>query len=84
MKRILVSGDRNWDADAVARRVLGSLLARHGPAFTVVHGAAPGVDSAFDRVANEFGIPVKYIGVGEQIGDLQVFDRARFVEAIFG
>jgi fused signal recognition particle receptor len=35
-------------------------------------------------ISNEFGIPVKYVGVGEGIDDLQVFDRQRFVEALFG
>jgi len=35
-------------------------------------------------ISNEFQIPVKYIGVGEGIDDLQVFDRERFVEALFG
>lgn len=35
-------------------------------------------------ISNEFGIPVKYIGVGERVEDLQVFDRARFVAALFG
>jgi len=34
-------------------------------------------------ISNEFKIPVKYIGVGEGIDDLQVFDRARFVDALF-
>ena len=27
-------------------------------------------------------IPVKYIGVGEQIDDLQVFDKENFVKAL--
>ncbi|CDB13719.1 signal recognition particle receptor FtsY [Eubacterium sp. CAG:192] len=31
----------------------------------------------------ELGIPVKYIGVGEQIDDLQRFDSKEFVEALF-
>lgn len=31
----------------------------------------------------EFGIPVKYIGVGEKIEDLQKFDSNSFVEALF-
>lgn len=35
-------------------------------------------------ISNEFGIPVKYIGVGERIDDIQVFDRRRFVDALFG
>lgn len=34
-------------------------------------------------ISNEFRIPVKYIGVGEQIDDLQVFDRKDFVKALF-
>ena len=35
-------------------------------------------------ISNEFKIPVKYIGVGEGVDDLQVFDRGLFVEALFG
>jgi len=34
-------------------------------------------------VSNELSIPVKYIGVGEQIDDLQVFDRELFVNTLF-
>jgi len=29
-------------------------------------------------------LPVKYIGVGEKIDDLQIFDRGKFVEALLG
>ena len=35
-------------------------------------------------ISNEFRIPVKYIGVGEQVDDLQIFDRASFVQSLFG
>lgn len=34
------------------------------------------------RISNEINIPVKYIGVGEQIDDLQVFDKKNFVSAL--
>lgn len=34
-------------------------------------------------ISNEFNIPVKYIGVGEKMEDLQVFDRATFVSTLF-
>ncbi len=34
-------------------------------------------------ISNEFRIPVKYIGVGEGLEDLQVFDRKTFVDALF-
>ena len=35
-------------------------------------------------IKNELGIPVKFIGVGEKIDDMQEFDSAEFVEALFG
>ncbi|XWN35692.1 MAG: signal recognition particle-docking protein FtsY [Roseivirga sp.] len=34
-------------------------------------------------IADQFQVPVKYIGVGERIEDLQVFDPHAFVETIF-
>ncbi len=35
-------------------------------------------------ISRELNLPVKYIGVGENIDDLQLFDRAEFVEALLG
>jgi fused signal recognition particle receptor len=35
-------------------------------------------------ISNEFRIPVKYIGIGESISDLQIFNREGFVSALFG
>ncbi|MBX2930477.1 MAG: signal recognition particle-docking protein FtsY [Chitinophagaceae bacterium] len=34
-------------------------------------------------IANQFKIPVKFIGVGEQINDLLVFDKKEFVDSLF-
>lgn len=34
-------------------------------------------------ISHEFQIPVKYIGVGEQIDDLQLFDKKEFIDALF-
>ena len=34
-------------------------------------------------IRQELGLPVRYIGVGEGIDDLQPFDAREFVEAIF-
>jgi fused signal recognition particle receptor len=34
-------------------------------------------------VVDQFKIPVKYIGVGEKMEDLQVFDRVSFVNSLF-
>ena len=35
-------------------------------------------------IKHELGIPVKYIGVGEGIDDLQPFSAKDFAESIFG
>lgn len=35
-------------------------------------------------ISDRFRIPVRYIGVGEGVDDLQVFDRERFVASLFG
>ena len=35
-------------------------------------------------IKNELGIPVKFIGVGEKIDDMQEFNADEFVEALFG
>lgn len=35
-------------------------------------------------IANQFKIPVKFIGVGEKAEDLLVFDKTDFVDSIFG
>jgi fused signal recognition particle receptor len=34
-------------------------------------------------ISDEFKIPVKYIGVGEKMEDLQVFNKTEFVDSIF-
>jgi fused signal recognition particle receptor len=35
-------------------------------------------------IRKELGLPVKFIGVGEQADDLQPFDPEQFAEALFG
>ncbi|MFB1003025.1 MAG: signal recognition particle-docking protein FtsY, partial [Bacteroidia bacterium] len=34
-------------------------------------------------ISDQFSIPVKYIGVGEQINDLQIFNAKSFVDSLF-
>jgi len=53
-----------------------------GLALTKLDGTAKG--GIVIAVSNELSVPVKYIGLGEKIEDLQVFDRANFVNALFG
>jgi fused signal recognition particle receptor len=51
-------------------------------AITKIDGTAKG--GVVIGISDQFRIPVKYIGVGEKIGDLQVFNRHEFVDSIFG
>ncbi|HAW18808.1 MAG TPA: signal recognition particle-docking protein FtsY [Flavobacteriales bacterium] len=50
-------------------------------ALTKLDGTAKG--GVVIGISDQFKIPVKYIGVGEQIDDLQLFDRRAFVESLF-
>ena len=50
-------------------------------ALTKLDGTAKG--GVVIGISDEFKIPVKYIGVGERMEDLQVFDRHEFVDSLF-
>ena len=50
-------------------------------ALTKLDGTAKG--GVVIGISDQFRIPVKYIGIGEKIGDLQPFDRVEFVESLF-
>ncbi len=50
-------------------------------ALTKLDGTAKG--GVVIGISDQFQVPVKYIGVGEQMEDLQPFDRVAFVEALF-
>lgn len=52
-----------------------------GLALTKLDGTARG--GIVIGISSELNVPVKYIGVGEKIEDLQIFDRNSFVEALF-
>lgn len=50
-------------------------------AVTKLDGTAKG--GVVIGISDQFKIPVKYIGVGEQVNDLQVFNKAEFVDSLF-
>ncbi|MEZ4946567.1 MAG: signal recognition particle-docking protein FtsY [Cyclobacteriaceae bacterium] len=50
-------------------------------AVTKLDGTAKG--GVVIGISDEFKIPVKYIGVGEQVDDLQVFNKMEFVDSLF-
>jgi fused signal recognition particle receptor len=51
-------------------------------ALTKLDGTAKG--GVVIGISDQFKIPVKYIGVGEKMTDLQVFNRTEFVDSLFG
>ncbi|MER0440998.1 signal recognition particle-docking protein FtsY [Emticicia sp. W12TSBA100-4] len=50
-------------------------------AITKLDGTAKG--GVVIGISDEFKIPVKYIGVGEKMDDLQVFNKMEFVDSLF-
>ncbi|MCB0723115.1 MAG: signal recognition particle-docking protein FtsY [Ignavibacteriae bacterium] len=52
-----------------------------GLILTKLDGTAKG--GIVMKISKEMGIPVRFIGVGEQIDDLQIFDKEKFVKALF-
>ena len=52
-----------------------------GVILTKMDGTAKG--GVVIGISDQFKIPVKYIGIGEKIDDLQVFNREEFVDSLF-
>lgn len=50
-------------------------------ALTKLDGTAKG--GVVIGVSDQFNVPVKYIGIGERLEDLQIFDREAFVDSLF-
>lgn len=53
-----------------------------GLVVTKLDGTAKG--GVVIGISNEHNLPVRYIGIGERIGDIQPFDRHYFVKSLFG
>ena len=51
-------------------------------ALTKLDGTAKG--GVAIGISDQFQIPVKYIGIGEKIDDLQLFNRTAYVDSLFG
>ena len=62
-------------------REFGLVTDLNGIVLTKMDGTAKGGIAI--AIASELNIPVKYIGVGEGIDDLQRFNTDEFIEALF-
>lgn len=81
-KEVLLVLDATTGQNAVNQAKLFSQTANiTGIVLTKLDGTAKG--GIVISIKNELGIPVKLIGVGEKIDDLQPFDSRSFVTALF-
>lgn len=80
---ILLVLDASTGQNAIEQaRQFTAATAVNALAITKLDGTAKG--GVVIGISDEFKIPVKYIGVGEGINDLQIFDRISFVNSFFG
>ena len=63
-------------------KVFSEVSNLEGIILTKLDGTAKGGIAI--AIRNELGLPVRYIGVGEQLDDMQPFDAKEFVSALFG
>ncbi len=63
-------------------RIFSQSMGVSGLILTKLDGTAKGGCAL--SIKRELGLPIRYIGVGEQMDDLQPFDPDAYIEAIFG
>jgi fused signal recognition particle receptor len=79
---ILLVLDATTGQNALSQaKMFNDALGISGIALTKLDGTAKG--GIVVGIYRSLGIPLRYIGVGEKIEDLQVFDPERFVDALF-
>ena len=79
---ILLVLDATTGQNAVSQaKMFHEALNVTGIALTKLDGTAKG--GIVVSIVNSLNVPLKYIGVGEQIDDLQTFNTEKFVDALF-
>ena len=63
-------------------RIFGEAVDVSGIILTKLDGTAKG--GVVLGIADELGLPIRYLGVGEKVDDLRTFDGREFVDALFG
>ena len=82
-KEVLLVLDATTGQNAVNQAVqFSEATGIDGIVLTKLDGTAKG--GIVIRIMDELKIPVKFIGVGEQIDDLMPFDAEEFVTGLFG
>ena len=52
-----------------------------GLVLTKLDGTAKG--GIVVAIVNELGVPIRYVGIGEQVDDLIVFDAEQYIDSLF-
>ncbi len=79
---VLLVLDSNTGQNAISQaRLFTEAASVTGLVLTKMDGTAKG--GVLVGLADELGIPVRFVGVGEGIEDLRTFDAAEFVDALF-
>lgn len=79
---IMLTIDASTGQSAISQaKLFHEAVGLTGIALTKLDGTAKG--GVIFSVADQFGIPIRYIGVGERIEDLRPFKADDFIEALF-
>ena len=79
---IMLTIDASTGQNAISQaKLFHEAVGLTGIALTKLDGTAKG--GVIFSVADQFGIPIRYIGVGERIEDLRPFKADDFIEALF-
>jgi len=79
---VLLVLDATTGQNAISQaKLFNEAIGVTGIALTKLDGTAKG--GIILAIGKELGVPVRFIGVGEKLGDLQPFDPNAFVEALF-
>ena len=79
---IMLTLDASTGQNAVSQaRLFNEAVGLTGLTLTKLDGTAKG--GVIFAIADQFGIPIRYIGVGEGIEDLRPFKAGDFIEALF-
>ena len=79
---VLITLDAGIGQNAISQvRQFNSTVPVTGICLTKLDGTAKG--GVIFTIADEFRIPVRYIGVGEGISDLREFNAGEFIDALF-
>ncbi|MEP9149927.1 signal recognition particle-docking protein FtsY [Enterobacter hormaechei] len=79
---IMLTIDASTGQNAISQaKLFNEAVGLTGITLTKLDGTAKG--GVIFSVADQFGIPIRYIGVGERIEDLRPFKADDFIEALF-